>query len=122
MSLWKTRQLAGPLLIALLAGAGLHGQDSRLPTGSPESLGFSSERLTRLDAAMQRAVDEGTIAGMVILAARHGQVFHFKAFGKADREQNSPMRTDTIFRLASTTKIVTTVAVMQLMEEGRLLV
>jgi CubicO group peptidase (beta-lactamase class C family) len=123
MSHWNTRRVAvGSIVLALAAGAGLQGQESRLPTASPESLGFSSERLGRLDATMQRAVDQGSIAGMVILVARHGQVFHLKAFGKADREQNVPMRTDTIFRLASTTKIVTTVALMQLMEEGRVLV
>jgi CubicO group peptidase (beta-lactamase class C family) len=71
---------------------------------------------------MQRYVDEGRIAGMVTLIARRGKIAHFKAYGAADRERGSSMRTDTIFRLASTTKLVTTVAVMQLMEEGRLLV
>jgi CubicO group peptidase (beta-lactamase class C family) len=71
---------------------------------------------------MQRYVDEGRIAGMVTLIARRGRIAHLKAYGAADREHNVPMRTDTIFRLASTTKLITTVAVMQLMEEGQLLV
>jgi CubicO group peptidase (beta-lactamase class C family) len=86
------------------------------------TVGVSPERLGRLDRVMQQYVDEGRIGGMVTLIARQGQIVHLKAYGNADVEQRRPMKPDTIFRMASTTKIVTTVAVLQLMEEGRLLV
>lgn len=89
---------------------------------APEEVGFSRERLARIDATMQDAVDAGRIAGVVTLIARHGHIVHFKAHGQQDRERNVPMRTDTIFRVASLTKTATSVAAMMLMEEGKLLV
>ena len=92
------------------------------PAGGPESVGFSRERLARLDAVMQKAVDDKEVAGVVTLVQRKGHVVQFKAFGMADREKNIPMKTDAIFRLASASKIITSVATMQLMEEGKLLV
>lgn len=117
--------------ITLIALVVLIGVVSALRTGTsaevlasaaPETVGFSSERLARVDDVMKQYVDQGRIAGIVTLIARHGRVVHLKAYGAADRERGVPMRTDSIFRLASTTKLVTTVAVLQLMEEGRLLV
>jgi CubicO group peptidase (beta-lactamase class C family) len=93
-----------------------------LMKGDPAAAGFSPERLARLDPVMQQAIDQGTISGMVTVVARHGRIVQEKAYGMADRENKAPMRTDSMFRLASTTKIVTTVAAMQLLEEGKLLV
>lgn len=85
---------------------------------SPEQVGFSSQRLQRLDAAMQRYIDEGKIAGMVNILARRGKVFHTGCYGMADMERSRPMQTDTIFRMWSVTKAFTTVAVLLLYEEG----
>ena len=93
-----------------------------LAPGAPAEVGFSAERLARLDTVMQGAVDEGTVAGMVTLVARRGRIIQNKAYGLADRENKVPMRTDSMFRMASTTKIVTTIAVLQLLEEGRILI
>jgi CubicO group peptidase (beta-lactamase class C family) len=90
------------------------------PSAAPESLGLSSERLQRLRAGMQRYVDEGKVAGLVTLVSRNGRVVHHEAFGKADVEAARPMAKDTIFRIASQTKALTSVAVMMLVEEGRL--
>jgi CubicO group peptidase (beta-lactamase class C family) len=87
--------------------------------GSPESVGFSSERLRRLDALMRRAVDEKEYAGAVTLLARHGKVIHFNAIGKRDLASGAPLERDSIFRLFSMTKPVTAVAMMILYEEGK---
>ncbi len=90
------------------------------PATAPESVGLSSERLQRLRGAMQQYVDQGRIAGVVTYVARNGRVAHLEAFGKADVEAGRPMKTDTIFRVASQTKAFTSVAVMMLVEEGKI--
>jgi CubicO group peptidase (beta-lactamase class C family) len=89
------------------------------PATTPESVGLSAERLERLRAGMQQAVDEGRVAGLVTYVARSGRVAHLQAFGKADVEAGRPMKTDAIFRIASQTKALTSVAVMMLVEEGK---
>lgn len=91
-----------------------------LPVASPESVGFSSERLARLDDLMQRVIDAGEYAGVITLVARHGKVIHLKATGKADLAPGTPpLAHDTIFRIFSMTKPVTAVAMMMLYEEGK---
>ena len=89
-----------------------------LPTAEPEEVGMSSERLKRVTATMQRYVDRHEIAGAVTLVARRGKVVHFEAIGHRDVETNAPMTTDSIFRIASMTKPVTSIAAMMLWEEG----
>jgi CubicO group peptidase (beta-lactamase class C family) len=91
-----------------------------LPQGTPESAGLSSERLRRLTGALQRLIDDRRMAGSVTLIARGGKVVHFEALGLADVEAGVPMRRDTIVRIASFSKAVTSVAAMLLVEEGRL--
>lgn len=86
---------------------------------SPESVGFSSERLQRLDALLQRVVNEKEYAGVVTLLARHGKIVHLKAFGKSELASGTPMATDAIFRIFSMTKPITGAAMMMLYEEGR---
>ncbi len=85
----------------------------------PEAVGISSERLKRLDEAMQRWVDSKEFTGIVTLAARHGKVVHSSAYGVADLASGKPMREDAIFRIYSMTKPITGVAMMMLYEEGR---
>jgi CubicO group peptidase (beta-lactamase class C family) len=87
---------------------------------SPESVGISGERLARLRAGMQRFVDEGRVAGLVSYVTRGGRVVQHEAFGKSDVESGRPMTRDAIFRIASQTKAITSVAVMMLVEEGRI--
>jgi CubicO group peptidase (beta-lactamase class C family) len=89
------------------------------PTASPEDVGLSSERLERIASAIQKSVDEGRIAGGIALVARHGKIAYVKAVGMADRDAKKPMRTDSIFRICSMSKPITSVAVMMLYEEGR---
>jgi len=90
-----------------------------LPNAKPEEVGFSSERLQRLDAAMQQKVDQKQLAGIVTVLARHGKVVEFKTYGKKDLASGAPMAKDTIFRIYSMTKPVTGAAMMVLYEEGR---
>jgi CubicO group peptidase (beta-lactamase class C family) len=83
-------------------------------------LGFDVARLTRIDSALQRAVDRAEIAGAVALVLRDGQTVYERAFGWADKEANRRMTTDAIFRIASQTKALTSVALMSLVEEGKI--
>jgi CubicO group peptidase (beta-lactamase class C family) len=92
-----------------------------LPQASqPEEVGFSSQRLRRLTDAFQAEVDKGAIPGAVVLIARKGKVAYFEAIGFQNRENKEPMQTDAIFRIASMSKPITSVAVMMLVEEGRI--
>lgn len=87
----------------------------------PEDVGMSSERLGRIRTAMQRYVDRGLVPGVVTLVARRGRVVYFDAVGYRDAEAKAPMTTDTIFRIASMTKPIASVALMMLYEEGHFL-
>lgn len=97
-----------------------HSSGQELPTAKPEEVGVSSEKVEELSTFMQSLVDEGKVAGGVTMMARHGKVIHLKAVGMADREEKKPMTTDAIFRIASMTKPITSVAIMMLWEEGKL--
>jgi CubicO group peptidase (beta-lactamase class C family) len=90
-----------------------------LAESKPETVGFSSERLERLHAAMQREVDEKELAGIVTVLARHSKVVEERSYGKKDIATGAPMTKDTIFRIHSMTKPVTGVAMMILYEEGK---
>jgi CubicO group peptidase (beta-lactamase class C family) len=85
----------------------------------PSTVGLSTDRLARITAAMESDVAAGRIAGAVSLVARNGQVAYFEARGKADRERGVAMRPDTIFRIYSMSKPITSAALMMLYEEGR---
>ncbi len=91
-----------------------------LPPAPPESLGFSPERLKRVDALMQRYVGEKKMAGITIAIARDGKVAYLRSEGMADIAARRPMREDTIARYYSMTKPITAVAALMLVEEGKL--
>src|SRR3954464_804348 len=78
--------------------------------GRPEDVGLSSERLQRINEAVQRYIDSGQITGAVTVVARRGKIAHFEAQGLMDVESKTPMRRDAIFRMASMSKPVTGVA------------
>ncbi len=92
-----------------------------VPRARPEDVGMSAERLARVHAAMQRYVDRGEVAGVVTLVARRGRVVHLDAVGYRDAEARAAMTDDAVFRIASMTKPVTSVALMMLFEEGHFL-
>jgi CubicO group peptidase (beta-lactamase class C family) len=109
------------LILIVLAGSVMFAQPAaQLPTATPESVGISAERLDRLHRGMQAFVDRREAGGIVTLIAREGKVIDVHASGLQDVESKTAIRTDTIFRIASMTKPITSVAVMMLYEEGRL--
>jgi CubicO group peptidase (beta-lactamase class C family) len=85
----------------------------------PESVGMSARRLERIRPAMQAYVDRGVYAGITTLIARRGKVIHEEQFGWRDKEAQSPMTADAIFRLYSMTKPIVCTGLMTLFEEGR---
>lgn len=103
------------VLIALASLA--YGQG--LPTASPKSVGLSAERFDRITAVMRRHVDDGLLAGAVAMVVRDGKVAYLQSVGMQDKEQRVEMSPDAIFRIASMSKPITSVAVMMLYEEGR---
>jgi CubicO group peptidase (beta-lactamase class C family) len=90
-----------------------------LTEATPESQGFSSERLGRLDAFIEQSVKDGDIPGAVLLVARNGKIVEWKAFGMADNASKRALKRDDIFRIASQTKAITSTAVMMLWEQGK---
>jgi CubicO group peptidase (beta-lactamase class C family) len=86
----------------------------------PEDVGLSPERLAKIHDAIQQHVDAHDISGAVTLVARRGRIAHFEAQGLMDLESKRPMSKDGIFRLASMSKPITGVAVLMLMEDGKL--
>jgi CubicO group peptidase (beta-lactamase class C family) len=96
-------------------------QSTELKEASPLSVRVSEERLTRIDKMIQQNIDSGWIAGAVGFIARDGRIVYDKSFGLNNVEKKTLLRRDDIFRIASQTKAITSVAVMMLFEEGKFL-
>jgi CubicO group peptidase (beta-lactamase class C family) len=90
-----------------------------IQTAKPEDVGFSSERLQRIHLAVQRHINEHDISGGVTLVARKGRIAHFETHGVMNLESQKPMARNALFWIASMSKPVTGVAILMLMEEGR---
>ena len=105
----------------VLLGAAIAAHAQELKQGSPESVGMSPERLERLSDQLQAYVDQNQLAGSVTLVARRGRIVHFEAHGYSDIAKRTPMRTDAIFGLASSSKPITAVAILMLVESGDIL-
>ena len=99
---------------------GLYGtvHARELSKATPESVGLSSERLERINTYMEDQIAKGELVGAVTVVLRHGKIAHIGTHGFADREKKVPMRADTIFRLASASKIISAVGAMIAWEEG----
>ena len=85
----------------------------------PEEVGFSSERLARIQQTVERHIDAHDIAGAVTLVARRGRIAQFEAYGLADLDSRKPMSKDSLFWIASMSKPITGVAILMLLEEGK---
>ena len=109
------------LLISLLISIVFGAFAQPITTGTPEAAGFSSERLKRLDAAMDEWVKKGYMNGGAALIIRNGKIAYYKASGYNDLDTTSTLQKDGIFRIASQTKAITSVAIMMLFDEGKLL-
>ena len=92
-----------------------------LVQSNSESAGFSPERLQRIDKLLQNYINEGGVNGTVAMIVRNGKIAYYKAFGYNDSKNKTPLQKDAIFRIASQTKAITSVAVMMLYEEGKFL-
>ena len=123
MSSRFNRLLASALVATALTSSVASGatNSARSVAGARAERGVSSERIARVGALLQGLVDSGRIAGAVIEIRQDGRDVYSEAIGWRDKEAGAPMREDTIFRIASQTKALTSVAVMMLMEEGKLL-
>jgi len=104
------------MLITIISffSLGLNGSDY-----NPEKVGLSSDRLKHIDTLVDKHINEKKIAGAVVMVARKGEIAYFRAAGNADTDK--PMKKDTIFRIVSMTKPLTSVSIMMLYEEGKLL-
>jgi CubicO group peptidase (beta-lactamase class C family) len=109
-------RLALALVLLLSTGAWAQG----LPTAKPEAVGLSTERLDRVAQTIRADVEKGRLPGAVVLIARKGRVAYFESFGFRDKAASAPMSKDAIFRIYSMTKPFTSVAVMMLVEEGKI--
>src|SRR5262245_23643589 len=107
------------MLIAIALAAGSTHLRAERALVSPESVGFSSDGMKALQRTMRALVDDGKLAGVTTLVARHGKVVYLDAYGVQDLATKKPVTSDTIFRLASMTKPIVGVAMMMLWEEGK---
>ena len=123
LSMLNTRLLL-PLLAAslLFAPVAPRAFAQTFVPATPEEAGVSSERLARIDAALEAYVEEERLPGAALVIGRRGHVVYAKAFGYRDREAGEPLEITDLFRIASQTKAVISVGVMVLQEQGRLLI
>jgi len=104
----------------IAATAALTAQTAKPRTAVSSTALLPAERVERIDRALQRYVDENRIGGAVALVLRDGQPVYERAVGWSDKEAGRRMTTDTIFRIASQTKAITSTAILSLVEEGKL--
>lgn len=103
----------------ILSTTQLYAAERDLKVVAPNYVGLSDEGLKALSSAMAKTVEDGKIAGVVTMIARHGKIAHFNALGYQDLENKVPMEKDSIFRIFSMTKPVAGVALMVLFEQGK---
>ena len=106
------------LIVALMVPLFLYAQQS-LIISKPEDAGFSGERLARIDQTITEHLNAGHIPGAVAMIVRNGKIVYHKSFGYSNVEAKTPLRKDDIFRMASQSKAITSLAVMMLWEENK---
>src|ERR1700709_811229 len=112
------KNLLPAFILSIILPIALIAQNEILQPGSPAANGFSPERLQRIDGVIKQYIDSNWIKGAVALIAHNGKIVYDKSFGV---DNTKPMKEDAIFRIASQTKAITSVAVMTLFEEGKFL-
>ena len=116
----RTAFLAAALLYGFFLAPLAQAQVPALPAAKPEAVGLSGDRLGQLSAVLKGDIEKGLIPGATLLVARHGKIAWFEAMGVRDPGSRASMTKDSIFRIYSMTKPVTSVAVMMLVEEGKI--
>jgi CubicO group peptidase (beta-lactamase class C family) len=107
-------------LVLLSVAAAAHAETPAPMAGKPEDVGLSSAQLKRIEAVTKQNIADGVIPGAVMLVARRGKVAWVSVQGKRAPDSDDPMKFDSIFRIYSMTKPITSITLMQLVEEGRL--
>jgi len=115
MTMKKLLMLAAAWLVTAATAL---AQPALVPA-KPEDAGFSTERLTRIDQTINEHLNAGHIPGAVVFIARNGKIVFHKAYGYSDVEAKTPLKKDDIFRMASQTKAITSLAIMMLWEENK---
>jgi len=105
-------------ILLLLTGVFTNAQ-SDFEISSPESQGFSSEKLTLLNQAMHSYVDDNELSAIQTAIVKNGKLIHFDSYGSSDISENDPLEEDDIFRIASMTKPIVSIGLMMLYEEGK---
>ena len=113
------RQLLFAIILMVFHQASFSQQ--KLAEAAPETEKFSPEKLQRIDHMIKGYIDNGEMNGAATLVAKNGKIVYYRAFGYDDRENKKPLKRDAIFRIASQSKAITSVAVMMLYEEGKFL-
>ncbi|ALO45999.1 serine hydrolase domain-containing protein [Pseudohongiella spirulinae] len=115
-------RISRTLLVCVIAVFGFSSPltADNLSYDNPEAVSMSSERLMRITPVINQYVDDGELVGVVSMIARRGEIVHFDAYGELNKESSQPLARDSIFRIYSMTKPITTLAVMMLYEEGKL--
>ncbi len=109
------------ILLTLIAlTTGITGCDSSIDNTMDKSHGMSEERLKQIKPYLKKYIDEEKLPGMVTAVARRGKIVHFESFGYSNYEKRKPLEKDALFRIYSMTKPVTGVALMIMLEEGKL--
>lgn len=108
-------------LLCILCFAGFAQTKTLTPAAKPEDAGFSSERLARIDKMVEEYIGKSQIPGAVVILVRHGKIAYHKAYGYSNVENKTVLKKDDIFRIASQSKAITSLAVMMLWEEGKFL-
>ncbi len=116
--LFKTLLNKALIILLLLAGVFSNAQ-SDFEISSPESQGFSSEKLTLLNQAMHSYVDDNELSAIQTAIVKNGKLIHFDSYGSSDISENDPLEEDDIFRIASMTKPIVSIGLMMLYEEGK---
>ena len=120
-STFRTLLLVTVTAVTLRAQTATQQNPPLLTAASPETVGFRPERLNRIDGLIQSYIDKGAFPGVAAIVVRNGKIAYYKSFGKSDIEANKPMEKDAIFRIASMTKAITSLAVMMLHEESKIM-
>jgi CubicO group peptidase (beta-lactamase class C family) len=110
-----------PLFLFIVLQVSILSAQKIIPSANPEVVGFSAQRLQRIDKAMNEWAQKEWMNGGVALIIRNGKIVYYKAAGYNDLESKTPLQKEAIFRIASQTKAITSVAIMMLFEEGKLL-
>ena len=113
----RLRSVAATIVLLTTISAAL----AQSPVMRPKEAGFTTEGLARIDAYLKNEIETNKIAGAIIMIQRKGETAYFNSFGIRDPGTKEPMTPDTIFRIYSMSKPITTVAAMMLVEEGKLL-